>query len=81
MNNQKLWEAYEPPFICDDQGATIEDKNGNTIITVRGWSHLSKLFEHNDAFQLQLDIAHFIADKLNQLNHPNKQQYGEGFKD
>jgi len=67
MKNGKIWEAYEPPFICDDQGATVEDKNGNIIITVRGWSRLSQLFEHNEAFQLQLDIAHFVANKLNEL--------------
>lgn len=65
--NPKLKEAYKPPFYCDDQGATVEDQNGNVIIVVRGWSHLSHLFEHDDAFQLQLDIAHFVADKLNEL--------------
>lgn len=67
MENKRFWEAFEPPFTCDDQSATIEDKNGNVILTIRGWSYLSHKYEHDDAFQLQLDIAHFLSDKLNEL--------------
>jgi len=63
----KIWQAYEHPFCCDDETATIKDKNGYPILTMRGWSYLSKLFEHEDAFKLQLEVAHFLADKLNEL--------------
>jgi hypothetical protein len=66
--NARLWEAYEPPFSCDNESPVILDKNGEIIITVRGWSRLSSLFNHDDAFQLQLDIAAFISDKLNELH-------------
>jgi hypothetical protein len=65
MRIDKIREAYKPPFTCDNEN--VEDSEGNIIITVRGWSRLSQLFQHDDAFDLQLQIAHFIANKLNEL--------------
>lgn len=67
FQNEKLWEAYEPPFSCDHDSAMVMDKNGIAIIVVRGWGRLSQMFEHDEAFKLQLDIAHFVANKLNEL--------------
>lgn len=63
----KLKEAYKPPFICDDESATIDDSDGNAVIVVRGWSRLNPLFGHDDAFKFQLQIAHFIAATLNEI--------------
>ena len=71
MKLERIWEAYQPPFTCDNESANVLDNDNQIIVTVRGWSRLSQLFTHDEAFALQLEIAHFVAHKLNELkcNH------------
>lgn len=75
FQNEKLREAYEPPFSCDHDSAMVIDKNGIAVVVVRGWGRLSQMFEHDEAFKLQLDIADFIANKLNELTTGNREKY------
>lgn len=69
---ESIGRAYKWPFHVDEDGVTIHDDEGNYAITVRGWSRLSQLLEHDEAFKLQLEIAHFLTGKLNELGSVGK---------
>jgi hypothetical protein len=72
---ESIGRAYKWPFHVDEDSATIHDDEGNYAITIRGWSRLSELLEHDEAFKLQMEIAHFITNKLNQLNCDHEYGY------
>lgn len=66
MDIKKLYKAYKAPFVCDNESAMVVDQDNNAVIVVRGWSRLNKVFAENEAFEFQLQMAHFIANKLNE---------------
>ncbi len=65
IDKEKLLKAYKPPFSCDNESAMVVDSEDNAVVVVRGWSRLCQIFNHDEAFKFQLNMAHFVTDQLN----------------
>ena len=65
-----------PPFRYDDEGQMIVDANGDRVLDVRGWGHLtgqgSHRLCHDIAESIQGEIGYGVAQLLNQA-WPNNQ--------
>lgn len=59
-----------PPFRYDDEGQMIVDANGDRVLDVRGWGHLtgqgSHRLCHDIAESIQGEIGYGVAQLLNQ---------------
>jgi hypothetical protein len=60
------------PFIHAEDSTFVLDGNGNPVIEVRGWGHLSHKMTDEEAGNVQEQMAKTIADMLNALTPSSK---------